>query len=76
LIAPCKSLGHSDIYLDFLTVLKELDIERELYRPRKIIYLSYFQNTGYYSFLIGVLKKPSPPYCESTAGDEAISPIQ
>jgi len=33
--------------------LKKLDVEGEPYRPRKIIYVSYFRNTDY-SFLVDI----------------------
>ncbi len=46
----CSRLGYDAC---FLAGLKKLDVEGEPYRPRKIIYVSYFRNTDY-SFLVDI----------------------
>jgi len=46
----CSRLGYDAC---FLAGLKKLDVEGEAYRPRKIIYVSYFRNTDY-SFLVDI----------------------
>ena len=46
----CSQLGHDAC---FLAGLKKLDIKGYPYRPRKIIYVSYFRNTDY-SFLVDI----------------------
>ena len=48
--AACHRLGYDAC---FLAGLKKLDIDGEPYRPRKIIYVSYFRNTDY-SFLVDI----------------------
>lgn len=46
----CSQLGYDAC---FLAGLKKLDVDSEPYRPRKIIYVSYFRNTDY-SFLVDI----------------------
>ena len=46
----CSRLGYDAC---FLAGLKKLDVDGEPYRPRKIIYVSYFRNTDY-SFLVDI----------------------
>jgi bacillithiol biosynthesis deacetylase BshB1 len=46
----CSRLGYDAC---FLAGLKKLDIEGEPFRPRKVIYVSYFRNTDY-SFLVDI----------------------
>jgi len=46
----CSRLGYDAC---FLVGLKKLDFKGEPYRPRKIIYVSYFRNTDY-SFLVDI----------------------
>jgi bacillithiol biosynthesis deacetylase BshB1 len=46
----CSQLGYDAC---FLAGLKKLDVDGEPYRPRKIIYVSYFRNTDY-SFLVDI----------------------
>jgi bacillithiol biosynthesis deacetylase BshB1 len=46
----CSQLGYDAC---FLAGLKKLDINGDPYRPRKIIYVSYFRNTDY-SFLVDI----------------------
>ncbi len=46
----CSRLGYDAC---FLAGLKKVDLEGEPYRPRKIIYASYFRNTDY-SFLVDI----------------------
>ena len=46
----CARLGYDAC---FLAGLRKIDIEGEPYRPRKIIYVSYFRNTDY-SFLVDI----------------------
>ncbi|MFH1373003.1 MAG: bacillithiol biosynthesis deacetylase BshB1 [bacterium] len=48
--AACSRLGYDAC---FLAGLKKLDVPGEPYRPRKIIYVSYFRNTDY-SFLVNI----------------------
>lgn len=48
--AACHRLGYDAC---FLAGLKKIDVEGEPYRPRKIIYVSYFRNTDY-SFLVDI----------------------
>lgn len=46
----CSRLGYDAC---FLAGLKKVDLEGEPFRPRKIIYVSYFRNTDY-SFLVDI----------------------
>ena len=46
----CSQLGYDAC---FLAGLKKLDIAGEPFRPRKIVYVSYFRNTDY-SFLVDI----------------------
>lgn len=46
----CSRLGYDAC---FLSGLKKLDVDGEPYRPRKIVYVSYFRNTDY-SFLVDI----------------------
>jgi len=46
----CSQLGYDAC---FLAGLKKLDVDGEPYRPRKIIYVSYFRNIDY-SFLVDI----------------------
>ena len=46
----CHQLGYDAC---FLAGLKKIDIEGEPFRPRKIIYVTYFRNTDY-SFLVDI----------------------
>jgi bacillithiol biosynthesis deacetylase BshB1 len=46
----CSQLGYDAC---FLAGLKKLDLDGDPYRPRKIIYVSYFRNTDY-SFLVDI----------------------
>ncbi len=46
----CSKLGYDAC---FLAGLKKIDIEGEPFRPRKIIYVSYYRNTDY-SFMVDV----------------------
>jgi bacillithiol biosynthesis deacetylase BshB1 len=46
----CSRLGYDAC---FLAGLKKLDVDGEAYRPRKIVYVSYFRNTDY-SFLVDI----------------------
>jgi len=46
----CSRLGYDAC---FLAGLKKLDVNGEPYRPRKIIYTSYFRNTDY-SFMVDI----------------------
>ncbi len=48
--SACHRLGYDAC---FLAGLKKIEIEGEPYRPRKIIYVSYFRNTDY-SFLVDI----------------------
>lgn len=49
----------------FLAGLKKLDIEGEPFRPRKILYVSYFRNTDY-SFLVDISEEFEQK-CEAVA---------
>ena len=46
----CSGIGNDSC---LLAGLKKLDIDGEPYRPRKIVYVSYFRNADY-SFLVGI----------------------
>ena len=46
----CSNLGYDAC---FLAGLKKINLEGEPFRPRKIIYASYFRNTDY-SFLVDI----------------------
>ena len=46
----CSRLGYDAC---FLAGLKKLDVPGEPYRPRKVVYVSYFRNTDY-SFLVDI----------------------
>jgi len=48
--AACHRLGYDGC---FLAGLKKVDIDGEPFRPRKIIYVTYFRNTDY-SFLVDI----------------------
>jgi bacillithiol biosynthesis deacetylase BshB1 len=48
--AACYQLGYDGC---FLAGLKKVDLQGEPFRPRKIIYVSYFRNTDY-SFLVDI----------------------
>ena len=48
--ASCHRLGYDAC---FLAGLKKLDLDGEPFRPRKIIYVTYFRNTDY-TFMIDI----------------------
>ena len=46
-------MGYSRLYLNSPVGLRKLDLEGEPFRPRKIIYVSYFRNADF-SFLVDI----------------------